>query len=181
MEKLIIKNSRRKYVLLLVGCIGFVIVGIAMLAVGEGFGWASILFFGAGIPIFIWQIIDARPRLVIDEHGVLDRTLGVGRIDWSDIESAYVIKMAGNDFICLELRHPEKYLNRLSKVKRVMTAANRSLGFKEFNLNLSGVAAGTDEVFELVIKFCESSRRNPTRWPHAPAPNAERGRPFPRG
>ena len=155
MEKLIIKNSRWKHVFLLIGCIGFVVAGVWMVFAGKPFGWLAIVFFGSGIPISIWQMADSRPRLIIDEHGVLDRTLGVGRIAWGDIEAAYVRSISGNDFICLELKNPEKYSQKLSQVKRAMAAANRRLGFTDFNLNLSGVEARTDEVFELVMKYCE--------------------------
>jgi hypothetical protein len=154
-EKLIIKNSRWKHVPLLIGSIGFVAAGIWIVVKGNSFGWVPILFFGSGIPIFVWQIVDARPRLIIDKHGVLDRTLGVGRIAWDDIEAAYVRSINGNDFICLELRNPEQYSQKLSKVKRAMAAANRGLGFTDFNLNLSGVDARTEEVFELVMKYCQ--------------------------
>src|SRR5215210_1288333 len=160
MEKLIIKNSRWRYVLLLIGCIGFVAAGIWMVFAGKPFGWLAILFFGSGIPISIWQLADSRPRLVIDEHGVLDRTLGVGRIAWSDIEAAYVRSISGNDFICLELKNSEQYAQKLSKVKRAMVAANRSLGFTDFNLNLSGVNARTEEVFELLMKYCQVTATN---------------------
>ena len=158
MEKLIIQNSRWKHVLLLIGCIGFVIAGIWMVVAGKPFGWLAILFFGSGIPISIWQILDSRPRLIIDELGVLDRTLGVGLIAWDDIEAAYVRSINGNDFICLELKNAEEYAQKLSKVKRAMAAANRNLGFTDFNLNLSGVDARTEEVFELLMKYCQSSR-----------------------
>ena len=158
MEKLIIQNSRWKHVLLLIGCIGFVIAGIWMVIHGKPFGWLAILFFGSGIPIFIWQISDSRPRLIIDERGVLDRTLGVGLIAWTDIEAAYVRSIGSNDFICLELKNAEEYAQKLSKVKRAMASANRHLGFTDFNLNLSGVDASTDEVFELLMKYCERSR-----------------------
>lgn len=157
MEKLVIKNSRWKHILLLIASIAFVVTGIVMIVRGKSFGWVAVLFFGSGIPIFIWQIIDSRPRLVIDERGVIDRTLGVGRINWDDIDAAYVLSISGNDFICLELKNPERYLQRLSPVKRAMAKANRQLGFTDFNLNLSGVDARTDEVFELLMKYCESS------------------------
>ena len=158
MEKLVIGNARWKYVLLLGGCVGFVAVGVVILARGNWFGLVPIIFFGSGIPIFVWQILDSRPRLVIDEHGVVDRTLGVGRIAWRDIEGAWVASINGNDFICLELRNGDEYRRRLSKVKRAMASANRKLGFTDFNLNLSGVNASTEQVFELLLKFCERSR-----------------------
>jgi hypothetical protein len=160
MEKLVIKSSRWKYFLYLFAALGFVVTGAVMIASGERFGWAAVVFFGAGIPVFVWQIVDSRPRLVIDERGVTDRTLGVGRIEWRDVEAAYVISISGTDFICLELSAPEKYLGRLSKVRRAMATANRKMGFTDFSLNLSGVDARTDEVFELVMKFCETSRRD---------------------
>ena len=155
MEKLIIKNSRWKHVLLLIGSVGFVAAGIWMVTQGNSFGWVAILFFGCGLPIFIWQIVDSRPRLIIYHHGVLDRTMGVGRIAWGDIETAYMRSISGNDFICFELKDPEKYLQKLSKVKRAMAGANRGLGFTDFNLNLVGVDVKTEEVFELVIKRCQ--------------------------
>ena len=155
MEKLIIKNSRWKHVLLLIGCMGFVATGIWIVVHGKSFGWVPILFFGSGLVVSIWQIVDSRPRLIIDEYGVLDRTLGVGRIAWGDIEAAYVRSINGNDFICLELKNSEKYAQKLSRVKLAMAAANRGLGFTDFNLNLSGVDASTDEVFELLMKYCQ--------------------------
>ncbi|HEX6188183.1 MAG TPA: STM3941 family protein [Pyrinomonadaceae bacterium] len=155
MEELIIKNSRWKHFLLLIGCMGFVGTGIWMVVQGKSFGWVAILFFGTGLVVSIWQIVDSRPRLIIDERGVLDRTLGVGRIAWSDIEAAYVRSISGNDFICLELKNPEKYAQKLSNVKRAMAGANRGLGFTDFNINLSGVDARTEEVFELLMKYCQ--------------------------
>lgn len=69
--------------------------------------------------------------------------------------------ISGNDFICLELKNPEKYSQKLSKVKRAMAAANRNLGFTDFNLNLSGVDARTDEVFELIMKYCQLIAESP--------------------
>lgn len=163
MEKLIVKNSRWKYALLLLGCIGFVAIGIWMITDGKWLGWLVIMFFGSGIPLFIWQLADSRPRMVLDDYGVLDRTLGVGQIAWSDIEAAYVRSISGNDFICLELRNPEKYARKLSKVKKAMTAANRNLGFTDFNLNLSGIDARTDEVFEMVRKHCQAAEAQPNK------------------
>lgn len=73
MDKPIKKNSRWKYVLLLIVSLGFVIVGIRMVNKGEWFGWFGILFFGSGIPILIWQMVNSRPEPTIGEEGVLDQ------------------------------------------------------------------------------------------------------------
>lgn len=60
--------------------------------------------------------------------------------------------ISGADFISLELVDPEKYKARLSPVKRSLAKTNRALGFADFNLNLSGIGADTDQVLELVLK-----------------------------
>jgi hypothetical protein len=158
MDSIVIKNSRWLYFVFLIASFGFVVVGIWMIFEGIMLGWVSIAFFGSGALIFIWQIFDSRPRLIIDSEGITDRTLGVGKIVWADIEDASIKSIQGTDFICLKLVDPEKYLGRLSKVGRGIVDINRSLGFTESNLNLSGVQANTQEVFE--PEFTDKKKAN---------------------
>ncbi|GBG02800.1 hypothetical protein AZSI13_21270 [Azospira sp. I13] len=156
MPPITLHASRLKYALLLLATLGFVAGGVFILLHGKPgdawVGWMSILFFGAGILLFGWQLVDARPRLVIDEHGILDRTLGVGVIPWSEITGASLGSVQGTPFICLELRHPERWLEKLSPIKRALVSANQALGFSALNLNLSAVAADPAEVLELIQK-----------------------------
>ncbi|MHC1743251.1 MAG: STM3941 family protein [Syntrophobacteraceae bacterium] len=158
--KLVIKSSRWKYFLLLLLSVAFVAAGVLLVLVSPAkwVGWMNIVFFGACAAVFIWQILDSRPRLTIDESGVNDRTLGLGTIPWEDIEEAYVQSISGNDFICLRLRNADAYFERLSPVKKSMVKANEALGFTPFSLNISGISASTEEVFELVMRMCESRR-----------------------
>ncbi len=160
MTKIEIKSSRSKYIVLLIGAIGFVVSGVLILLINGPavIGWMSIIFFGAGIPLFIWQILDNRPRLKIDDTGIADRTLGVGRIAWEDIDGAFVKSIKGNDFICLQLIDSEKYTSKLNSIKKAMTKANEKLGFTPISLNLSGIAVSTHDIFELIIKTVEMKR-----------------------
>lgn len=118
-----IKSSRSKYIALLIVAIGFVVCGSFILLIGGPvlIGWMSIIFFSAGIPLFTWQIFNRRPRLKIDDTGIEDQTLGVGKIAWEDIRGAFVKTIQGNDFICLKLIDPEKYIGKLNTVKKAMT------------------------------------------------------------
>ena len=160
MTPIVIKASRLKCVLLLVTAIGFVLAGAFIVAHNAGMdawaGWICILFFGAGIPMFLWQLVDARPRLIIDDRGVFDRMLGVGVIPWSEITGAYVCSIKSADFICLELRDPAPWLQRLSPIKRAMVPANEAMGFTALNLNLTGVSADVRQVHELIVKMAAS-------------------------
>jgi len=53
-------------------------------------GWTSILFFGLGIPIALFNILDWRPQIIINEVGIYDRTIIKDLINWSIIENAYL-------------------------------------------------------------------------------------------
>jgi hypothetical protein len=158
--------------LLLVCAVGFVAVGAFIVrharAGDEWKGWLSIVFFGACIPLFAWQLVDARPRLVIDDHGVLDRTLGVGVIPWTEIVGAQLHSIQGHGFISLKLRDEERWKEKLSPIKRAMIPANEALGFSAFNLNLSAIAAEPSDVLELILKGIASQPGEATRTPDGP-------------
>lgn len=153
---LVIRPSRLKYILLLIASAGFVASGIFLVAFDTGasnwVGWISIVFFGAGIPLFARQLFDSKPRVVLDEAGVFDRTLGVGTIPWSDIESSYVKSISGNSFVCLVLRNPQRWIGKLSAMQRSLTKANEKLGFQPLNINLSGTAVDAALVQDVVLK-----------------------------
>lgn len=143
----------RNLLMLLVSC-AFVAVGVLLLFRGAGearwAGIASIVFFGACTLFCVYQLIERRPRLVFDDVGVFDRTLGVGRIPWDEILAADWVSLNGNHFICLLLRDEAHWLARLSPLQRRLAWANRGLGFGSINLNLSGLAVDPAVVFSLV-------------------------------
>jgi uncharacterized membrane protein len=156
MEIVVVKNSIWKYVLYSLLALVFVVGGVFILFVGKDtrstfIGWVCIIFFGFGLLVFVRQIFDSRPRIVIDETGIFDRTLDVGVIEWSDIEHAYKNSMMGNDFISLVLKDNEKYLKKTAKAKAQLARYNSALGFETININLSGVDKPADEIFDILI------------------------------
>ena len=155
MTHVVIMASRLKYILFLVAAAGFVAGGVFMLLHNGPLwvAWLNILFFGSAIPLFIWQIIDRRPRLVFDDEGVSDRTLDVGKILWRDINGAYLRSIQGNVFVCLHISDAEKYLGRLSPIKKAAAGVNEQLGFTPLSLNLSGVSVDPNQMLELVLKM----------------------------
>jgi hypothetical protein len=164
MDTVVITNSRWHALLLLLGSLGFVAGGVFILVMDKSAlaGWAGIVFFGSCALIAVWQLVDNRPRLIIDDYGVMDRTLGIGVIPWDEIENAFLRSISGCAFVCLVLRDPEKYTQNFSKVRRAMASANQALGFTEFNVNLAGVNARAEEVFELILKKCAATRVSST-------------------
>jgi uncharacterized protein YjeT (DUF2065 family) len=157
MNETIIKTSVWKSVCLLLICLMFVVGGIFILFVGKNWraffiGLASFSFFGFGFVVLIRQTLDRRPRIIIDETGVTDRTLGVGKIDWDDIQASVLTAVFTNSFICLKISNVEKYVGKLSNTSKKMTKLNKSLGFGELNLNLSLVDMKPAKIQEIVMK-----------------------------
>src|SRR5438093_3122987 len=119
MERIFDQSSRLRLFFLALAGACFVAGGVFLLALdkspeGTLVGWKSIVFFGGCTLVFLWQLFDTRPRLIIDDRGVWDQALKVGVVEWHDISDAYVKHMQGNPFVCIALRDPTKYTRRLS-------------------------------------------------------------------
>lgn len=149
-----LKPARGKLIFLLIGSLAFVGLGIffsvaipgdlyneaplARVLVGI-VGIVSTLFFGACAIEAIRQILDTRPRLVIDDRGIFDRTLSTPVIPWSSIIDAQIMQIRRSKFIALRLSDQEERYQALSPIKRIMSSANQGLGFSRFNLNLTAL------------------------------------------
>ncbi|WP_141211409.1 STM3941 family protein [Rhodoferax sp. TH121] len=163
MTPITIHASRFKYaVFLLIAIFGF-FVGLMMVTDTTSRnvwnGWGCLIFCGACVSSFARQLFDSRPRLVLNDEGVFDRTLGVGVIPWSEITGATLRSVNRNYFVCLELRNPEQWTARMSLLKRAMASANKVLGFGALNLNLSALAVDPMEVYAHVLERAVASRR----------------------
>ncbi|UOR07551.1 hypothetical protein MUN82_10740 [Hymenobacter aerilatus] len=153
-ENLIYYNSRKRHALLTLGGLAFVAMGIFMIVTkgNWGMGLITIVFFGACAAVGGWQFFDTRPRLQITDEGILDRTLGVGIILWTDITGAYVQSVNRENFVCLYVRDEQAYVSRLPPLKRKLAGANAALGFTPLSINLSGVDLNPEQLLEYILK-----------------------------
>ncbi|WP_149790509.1 STM3941 family protein [Mesorhizobium sp. NFR06] len=109
-EPRVIRGSRGKALLLLFGCLIFVLAGIGTLKHhpndGQAMTWTGIIFFGLGVPVAISLLI--RPQtLALDRDGfILDGGLLVRpkKVAWRDVKGFHVwrprnrSKSVGYDF-----------------------------------------------------------------------------------
>lgn len=160
METLSFEANRSKYALYFLGALAFTVGGVWMISEGHWFwGWFNALFFGLCTATFVWQMRGGGPRLVIDDSGLYDRTLGVGTIAWSDIEDAYVARTNNLPFLCLVLRDPSVYTRKLNPVKRALSRTNGAFGFTALALNLHGLRGVDPEEIEALVRSEASARR----------------------
>jgi hypothetical protein len=155
MQEIVIKTSVWKAILILFISAAFVAGGIfTILRSNDLFlniiGIIGIVFFGVGFFVLLYHVSDRRPRIIIDEKGITDRTLGIGRIDWEDIESVDLASVSSTKFVVLYLKDTGKYLKRLSNTSRKITKINKMLGFGALNLNLSLIDMKPQSFFNLI-------------------------------
>jgi hypothetical protein len=163
MEPLVVRSSRLRYVPLLVASVAFVAIGLvlALRTPHRLVGWSNVAFFGACAATFCRQVVAVRPRLVIDERGVFDRTLGVGVIPWSEIVAVAPRRMVGYPFVGLTLRDPSAFTRRLPAWQRVLTRGNRAVGFEPLNLNLGGLPVDLERVVTRLREGMALAARGP--------------------
>ncbi|ALN59737.1 hypothetical protein GLE_4396 [Lysobacter enzymogenes] len=156
-ERLVVANARGKYLALLLCALAFVAIGALIVLRQPGLGGfliggASIAFFGAGAVLFAFQLLDRQPRLILDDDGLNDRTLGVGIIPWRDIADARLLSVRGHAFVCLQLRNPEHWADKLSPRQRRLAALNQRMGYAMLNVNLAGAAVDPQAVLQRILK-----------------------------
>ena len=158
MERVVARSAPARRFLLLVGALGVVVLGV-FLTLHEHpiVGGMTIVFFGACAVVGVRERFDNRPRLVIDDSAVWDRTLEIGVIEWPDIRGAFIKTMSGHAFVCLELRDPTKYTSRLSPIVRRTVNPNQSLGFTDLSLNVAGADLNAERALEIILQ--ELARR----------------------
>jgi hypothetical protein len=129
-----------------------IVVGAIIIAANHrsALGWALVVIPGACASFAGWQFYDARPRVVIDDHGILDRTLAIGTIPWDDIEGAHLKWLHGHPHLCLDLRDSAKYTARLPTPLRPVVALNRQLGLTDLTVNLDGAQPSPEHVATMI-------------------------------
>lgn len=166
MEKIEIKFSRIKISLLLLLALAFVGGGIFILFVakdarGKITGWASTILFGLPCAVFLKLFFNTEPRIILDDEGIEDKSLNIGKILWDDIEAAYPNNIVTNKFISLQVKNIEKYLSRTTAPKRKLASYNQSLGFETLNLNLICLAVSQNDLMTLIkAHLFISARKN---------------------
>lgn len=115
------------------------------------------LFFGAGFLFLLFRLLINRNLVIVDKNGITDNTnaIALGLIEWEDILDIRLnsVNDVGGDFITLILADEEKYLNRVSPMKKPMLLANIKMGFSIANISLSTTGVPIEEFYKKLIDY----------------------------
>ncbi len=124
------------------------VVFIALL-VGGGFYTSSVfktpmIWLGVGVIAlsvvgFVFSIVREELIIEIDGVGIYDRDLGIGRIQWQDVENIQLLQTDESRFLSFSLKNPEFYVSRLRGAKRNTAVFHQKIGLNRFNVDVSQV------------------------------------------
>jgi hypothetical protein len=158
-----IYKSRWKAIKLLAICILFVAVGIFILSDGKAspaMAWSSIIFFGLGIPLGLFQLFDRRPQIIVNEIGIFDRTAHKDFINWEIIQDAYIVKVQKETFISLVVPEEFEPSRNKSRFKQKMAGLSKAIGFQELNISLGNVNVDAERMAEFILTMRSAEKAN---------------------
>ena len=131
----------------------FVILGIWILTKANNgvfdkiMGWIGIIFFSLGIIVGLFQLLDRRPQIIINEIGIWDRSLKLDLIKWESIQNAYKITIFKQIFISLKI--DKDYQIKVRQYKWALSL-QKAVGAQKFNLKLSGLRINQNKLLDFI-------------------------------
>ena len=116
MTELRLYKSRGKALRLMLGCT--VLVGLGFSLGQSWLAWFCIGFFGLGFPVGIFQLLDRRPQIIVNEVGLFDRTMHHEFINWAIIQDVYLATIHKQQALCLvvdEAFEPSRAKNKFTR------------------------------------------------------------------
>jgi hypothetical protein len=93
-QPMIFRSSKRKHVLLLLGCLVFVVIGISIGRSGHWLNYFGVAFFGLGVLVGIINLIPGASYLEIKSDGFTFSSLFRKHfIPWLMVDEFYVLEM----------------------------------------------------------------------------------------
>jgi hypothetical protein len=152
MERLVVHASRRyRYRNIATGLLGLPI-GIFLLGVGFR-DWIGLVPVVLGVTYALFQLRalgEEQERLVIDDSGIQDSLLPVGRIGWSDVLGASVAKIGSTPVVALRVRDPEQFIRRLPPTRQLIARKALEAQLPALYLTLVGTDADPNAIAEAI-------------------------------
>jgi uncharacterized membrane protein YobD (UPF0266 family) len=150
-----------KSIKLMLMCSIFVGLGYIMLRQPNsphGLAWVCMGFFGLGFPVGIYQLLDRRPQIIINEFGIFDRTTHHEFINWEIIQDVYLAEIHKQQIVCLVVDEAFEPSRKKSKFKQGVASLNKELGFQELNIPLTYVSIDGMRLAEFILAMRSAER-----------------------
>ena len=114
-------------------------------------GWIGVALFGLCFIGWLRAWLRAgTPTIIVGPDGIEDRQSGYGFIPWQDVTDLTVHSVFGTKLLSVHVADTDAYLARVSAKRRLVAAANRSLGVAPITLGFVDLSPGIDEVLNYI-------------------------------
>ena len=176
-ETIIIKLSRKKIVLTILGAILFVLIGIWMVAKHQEIdrpidsplfvlimGIIAILFFGFIAITAVRKLSTQSDGLIISSKGVTDNSSGIsaGFIPWEDITAITETAVVNQNFVNIVLKDPEAFIaSQKNSFKRKAMTANYKTSGSAVAISANSLDTTHENLKKILVeKLTEYNRMN---------------------
>jgi hypothetical protein len=130
--------ARAWFVLALLGlaCAIFLII-VAPVNAGRIIGLVGVAFFGTVSNALLRRVRAKAPRWETSAWGVSIEGSPFGLVEWRDVERAYLWRQPTAELLCLCVRDPSKYMERLSRSAAIDAAFRPNLGRRTLVIDVS--------------------------------------------
>ena len=163
MKELKLYKSPLKSLKLILMCSPFIIGGIWLLSKDiiatdtKIIAWFSILFFGLGPIIAIFNLFDRRAQIIINKIGIFDKKIHNEIIDWDIIQDAYILDIHKQKFICLIIDKEFSPSKKKGKSYNFVAKLSETIGAQELNLNLGQIKVDSEKLKQFILSMINST------------------------
>ena len=159
----VIPLSKTKLIFLTFAAVCLVAVGVWLYMNADQFpeksplfaklvGVAGVIFSGAGAAYGFLKLFDSAPGLIVDSKGIFDNSSGIsaGLIPWTDITGFKVGSIQRQRFLSIEVRNPDKYIQRASGLKRLLVSLNARYFGGPIHISSTSLKISFDQLLRIV-------------------------------
>lgn len=170
-DEKIIKLSKKKILLLILGACAFVTLGVWLFSLDEAtiqsqrwfnspmfvhaIGLVSIVFFGLCGVFALKKLFDKKPGLVFNDSGIVDNASGVsaGLIPWSEVVGSEIFEIQKQKMLIIKVKNPQKYIERSGLLKRALNKANYKMCGSPIAISSSTLKIDFSELLSLFNRY----------------------------
>ena len=117
------------------------------------FGTLAIAIGVGLLVVYVWQVANWRPRIVLDDEGIFDRSLGTPKIPWESILAMKIVPFQWTKLIALQLTDEEERRAALPWWKR-----GRGFGYGTFNVSPLATGVAAEQLLAMIVERIERHR-----------------------
>lgn len=142
--------------------VGLLFAGLLMLAasyacifLGRGpiaaiVGWFGLVFFGFAFLKALLDLLRPATKIIINDKGIEDRRWRVGVVPWDEITAIELRSIGPAKCLCLKVRDPDKYIDRMSAIHRCCVWANGLFGYPPISIAFTGLSPSIEQAWEYI-------------------------------